>query len=460
MKTFDAIIVGSGQGGTPLSKKLAQAGWKTALVEKEYIGGTCVNVGCTPTKTMIASARALYTIAKAKELGVNVGSFSADMPAIVERKVSVVKQFRNGSLEGLEKTENLTLIFGKASFIDQKKLQVTLNEGGTEIITADQIILDVGGRPSIPEIDGIESVEYFTSSTIMELKEVPKHLLVIGGSYVGLEFGQMFRRFGSLVTVLEYGKQFLSREDDDIAEEVEKFLKAEDIRILTESHVTKVHKKNGVLDVTVKTGEQNPTINCSHLLIAAGRTPNTDILNLEAAGLEVDERGHIKVNEKLETTVKGIYAIGDVKGGPEFTHISYNDYIVLAGNLLERKETTIKGRMVPYCMFTDPQLGRVGITEKQARKDGLNIKVARLPMSRVARAIETGDTRGVIKAVVDADSEMILGVSVLGAEGGEIMSVLQMAMAGSISYKEIANMIFAHPLYAESLNNLFMTLED
>lgn len=459
MKTFDAIIIGSGQGGTPLSKKLAKAGWKTVLIEKEYIGGTCINTGCTPTKTMIASAKALYTIAKAKELGVNVSGYSADLPAIIERKASVVKKFRNGSHDGLEQTDNLTLIFGTASFIGHKQLQVMLNEGGTEIVTADKIFIDTGGRPSIPKIDGLESVAYFTSSTMLELTEVPEHLLIIGGSYVALEFGQMFSRFGSQVTVLEHGKRILSREDEDISEEIKNFLIAENIKILTEAQATKVYKREDSLQVSVKMDKGEQTIACTHLLIAAGRTPNTDTLNLEATGVETDKRGHIKVNEKLETAAAGIFAMGDITGGPEFTHISYNDYIILADNLLAQEAHTTTGRMVPYCMFTDPQLGRVGLTEAQAREKGLNIKVAKLPMSGVARAIETGDTRGILKAVVDADTEMIAGVAVVGAEGGEIMSVLQMAMVGKVSYKKMANMIFAHPLYAEALNNLFMTLD-
>jgi dihydrolipoamide dehydrogenase len=459
MKTFDAIIIGSGQGGTPLSKKLAKAGWKTALVEKQFIGGTCVNYGCTPTKTMIASAKAAYAIANANSLGVITSNYKVDINAIIARKTKVVESFRDGSRKGLEKTENLTLIFGTASFIEKKKLHIELKDGTTEIISADKIFIDVGARPSVPDIEGLEKVPYLDSTTIMELTEIPKHLLIVGGGYVGLEFGQMYRRFGSEVTILQHGERLLPKEDEDIAAVVTDFLKEEGIRIVTNAKASKAQKQNDKLSVTVKVDDKEEIIDCSHLLLAAGRTPNTDLLNLQAAGVETDEKGHIKVNEKLETSVRGIFALGDVKGGPEFTHISYNDYIILADNLLNQKDESIANRMIPYCMFTDPQLGRVGMTEAEARKKGLNIKVAQLPMTSVARAIETGATTGVLKAVVDAETGKILGAAVVGAEGGEIMSLLQMAMAGGITYKYLRDMIFAHPLYAESLNNLFMTLD-
>ena len=460
MTTYDAIIMGSGQGGTPLSKKLAKAGWKTALVEKQFIGGTCINNGCTPTKTMIASAKAAYNIAKAGSLGIVTGKYEVDINAVIARKTKVVEDFRNGSQEGLEKTENLSLIFGTASFIKNKEIQVELKDGSTEIITADKIFLDVGGRPSVPDIKGLENVPYLDSVSILELTEIPEHLLIIGGGYIGLEFGQMYKRFGSEVTILQHGKRLLPKEDEDIAAVVSDFLKEENIKILTNTAASKVEKINEKnYSVTIKISDKEEKIECTHILIAAGRTPNTNLLNLSVTGIETDEKAHIKVNEKLETSVSGIYALGDVKGGPEFTHISYNDYIILADNLLNQKSESITGRMVPYCMFTDPQMGRVGMTETEARKRGLNIKVAKLPMTSVARAVETGDTRGVMKAIVDADTGKILGAAVVGAEGGEVMSLLQMAMAGGITYKYLADMIFAHPLYAESLNNLFMTLD-
>ena len=459
MKNFDAIIIGSGQGGTPLAKKLAKQGWKTALIERKAVGGTCINVGCTPSKTMIASAKAAYDVAQAGKWGVEVRESIINMPAIILRKEKVVESFRKGSQEGLEKTENLSLIFGEASFTDAKTIEVVLNEGGKEMLTASKIFIDVGTRPSIPNIEGLKEVDYCTSTSLMELKEVPDHLLIIGGGYIGLEFGQMYRRFGSKVTILEFGNRFLSREDEDIAEEALKFMQAEGIDVFTDAQTTKVKKEGDLIIATVDVGGKERTIKCSHLLVSAGRTPNTDSLNLQSAGIKIDKQGYIIANKKLETSAEGVYVIGDVKGGPEFTHIAYNDYIILYNNLINGKDESIKNRMVPYTMFTDPQLGRIGITEEEAKKKGLNIKVAKLPMSHVARAIETGDTRGLMKAVVDAKSGKILGAAILGAEGGEIMSVLQMAMFGNITWMQIKDMIFAHPLYAESLNNLFMQLE-
>lgn len=443
-----------------MAKKLAKQGWKTALIEKQWVGGTCVNVGCTPTKTMIASAKTAYAVRQAGKYGVHTDGCTINMQEVLDRKNKVVESFRRGSQKGLERTENLDLIFGTASFVADKTLKVSLNEGGEEEIKGDKIFIDVGTRANIPGIDGLNEAGYLTSTTLMELQQVPEHLLVIGGGYIGLEFGQMYRRFGSKVTILEHNERLLPREDADIAEEIKKFLQAEEIEVITQAQVKRVQKSSKTITAIVKVGEEEKQISCTHVLVSAGRTPNTDLLNLEAAGIKTNERGYIVANDKLETSAKGVYVIGDAKGGPEFTHIAYNDYIILYNNLIAGNQESIKDRMVPYTMFTDPQLGRVGITEQQARDKGLNIIVAKLPMANVARAIETGDTRGLMKAVVDAESGVILGVAIVGQEGGEIMSVLQMAMTGGITWQQIKDMVFAHPLYAESLNNLFMKLED
>jgi dihydrolipoamide dehydrogenase len=459
MKHFDAIIIGSGQGGTPLAKRLAKEGWKTALIEKSHVGGTCVNVGCTPTKTMIASAKVAHIVAEANKYGVLTQGNEIDIQRVLARKNKVVDNFRGGSLKGLQSTENLQLFFGTASFNSEKKITIELNEGGKTEISADKIFIDTGTYASIPNIPGLEQAGYLTSTTLMELQQIPEHLLVIGGGYIGLEFGQMYRRFGSKVTILEYSDRFLSREDEDVAKEVMKFLNAEDIEVITGAQVVSVNGKVGAITANVKVKDEEKSFSCSHILISAGRIPNTDKLNLSAAGIETDERGYIIVNDKLETSAKDVYAIGDVKGGPEFTHIAYNDYLILYHNLINGKEESINNRIVPYTMFTDPQLGRVGITEQEARKKGLKIKVAKLPMSHVARAIETGDTRGVMKAVVDSEKDTILGVAILGPEGGETMTVLQMAMVAGITASQIREIVIAHPLYAESLNNLFMQLE-
>jgi pyruvate/2-oxoglutarate dehydrogenase complex dihydrolipoamide dehydrogenase (E3) component len=295
----------------------------------------------------------------------------------------------------------------------------------------------------------------------MELNQVPEHLVVVGGNYIGLEFGQMFRRFGSKVTVIERSARIVSREDEDISAELEKILEAENITIHTNAVVAKFKKKTGgKITITLNKNGKEEKIKCSHVLMAVGRTPQSKALNLDLTGVKVDEKGYITVNDKLETNVKGIYALGDVKPGPAFTHISYNDYTIVYRNLIEKQKLSIKDRPVPYCMFTDPQLGHIGLSETEAKKQGIKYKVAKLPMAHVARAIENGDTRGFMKAIVDPDTKKILGATVLGPEGGEIMTILQMAMLGDITYDRIRYCVFAHPLYAESLNNLFLGLED
>ncbi len=457
---YKAIIIGSGQGGTPLAKKLAMQGWQTALIEKHFVGGTCINTGCTPTKAMIASAQMSYKISRSKEFGLITNGLKIDIQQVLDRKNKIVESFRSSSRKGLEETENLDLIFGEASFINNKKLTIKLNGNeGSKEVTGDYIFIDTGTRPTIPEIDGLHDAGYFTSTTIMEYNEVPEHLLIIGGGYIGLEFGQMYRRFGSKVTILEHGDRFLSREDEDIADEIKKILEAEEIKIYTGSQLKKVKGKAGNLEALISMQNDEKSISCTHILLSAGRTPNTDNLNLSATNVETDSKGYIKVNEKLETSASGIYAIGDVKGGPEFTHISYNDYVILYHNLLNNENRNINGRPIPYCMFTDPQLGRVGISEQEAKEKGLNFKVVKLPMENVARAIETGDTRGMMKAIVNADDGTILGVAILGQQGGETMTLLQMAMMGNITATQLQEVIIAHPLYAESINNLFMKLK-
>ena len=437
MEQYDCIVIGAGQAGGPLAKKLARAGKKTVIIEKRFVGGTCVNDGCTPTKTWVASAKAAYMATKNEALGVKIKGFKVDMHQIKKRKDDIVMSARMGGQKGLEDTKNLTLMFGEASFVGPKTIVVELNEGGPVEMTADLIFIDTGALPLIPEIDGINEIEYLTSTSILELDEVPKHLLVIGANYIGMEFGQMFRRFGSKVTMLEKGQRILAREDDDIAVAMDEILKAEDIDIYVDAKTTSFKKtKKGKIKVTAEIKGKKEKFTCTHVLIGIGRLPQTEALKLDKTGVKVDDRGFIKVNSKLETNVKGIYALGDVKGGPAFTHIAYNDYTIVYRNLFEDGKLTTTDRPIPYCMFTDPQLGRIGIDETEAKKQGLNVKIAKLPMAHVARAIEVGDTRGFMKAVVDADTKKILGAAVLGQEGGEIMSVLQMAMEGGITYEQ------------------------
>ena len=461
MKQYDAIIIGAGQAGVPLAKKLAQAGKKTAIIEKRFVGGTCVNDGCTPTKTWVASAKAAYMAAHSAELGVKVKSYKVDMRQVKKRKDEIVMRSRLGGQKGLEKTKNLDLIFGEASFTGDKTLEVKLNSGNKQTLHADLIFIDTGATTLIPDIEGLKDIDFLTSTTILDLDFVPDHLLIVGSNYIGMEFGQMFGRFGSKITMLEKAPRVLSHEDADIADAMHKILTDEGIKIYTDANTSGFKKtKKGNIKATVSVAGEEQTITCSHVLMAVGRVPQTKALELDKTGVKVDDKGYIIVNDKLETNVKGIYALGDVKGGPAFTHIAYNDYTIVYRNLIENEHLTTKDRPVPYCMFTDPQLGRIGISEDEAKKQKLNVKIAKLPMEHVARAIETGDTRGFMKAVVDADTKKILGAAILGTEGGEVMSVLQMAVEGNITYDRIRYCVFAHPTYSESLNNLFMGLEE
>ena len=461
MKQYDAIIIGAGQAGVPLAKKLAQAGKKTAIIEKRFVGGTCVNDGCTPTKTWVASAKAAYMAAHSAELGVKVKSYKVDMRQVKKRKDEIVMRSRLGGQKGLEKTKNLDLIFGEASFTGDKTLEVKLNSGNKQTLQADLVFIDTGATTLIPDIEGLKDIDYLTSTTILDLDIVPDHLLIVGSNYIGMEFGQMFGRFGSKITMLEKAPRVLSHEDADIADAMHKILTDEGIKIYTDANTSGFKKtKKGNIKATVSVAGEEQTITCSHVLMAVGRVPQTKALELDKTGVKVDDKGYIIVNDKLETNVKGTYALGDVKGGPAFTHIAYNDYTIVYRNLIENEHLTTKDRPVPYCMFTDPQLGRIGISEDEAKKQKLNVKIAKLPMEHVARAIETGDTRGFMKAVVDADTKKILGAAILGTEGGEVMSVLQMAMEGNITYDRIRYCVFAHPTYSESLNNLFMGLEE
>lgn len=459
MKHYDAIIIGAGQAGTPLAKKLAEAGKKTVIIEKRLVGGTCINDGCTPTKAMIASARAVYQARKATELGVEVGDIKIDFKKIKQRKDDIVEQFRTSSENGINNTKGLRLIFGTAKFSAEKELTIALNDGGEEKVTADLIFINTGAKTAIPDIEGLDEIDYLTSTTILDIETVPEHLVVIGGNYIGLEFGQMFNRFGSKVTVLEKSSGILAKEDQDISSALTEILTDEKIEIITDVKIDKISQDKKQLHLSIQSGKAKKNITASHVLIAAGRTPQTADLGLENCGVKLDDKGHVIVNEKLETNIKGIYALGDVKGGPAFTHIAYNDYTIVYRNLIEGTKYSIHDRPVPYCMFTDPQLGRIGISEKEAKEKKLNYKVAVLPMSNVARGIETNETLGLMKAVVDADTKEILGAAILASEGGEIMSVLQMAMEGGITYDRIRYCVFAHPTYTESLNNLFMKLD-
>ncbi|MEO5910028.1 MAG: mercuric reductase [Pelobium sp.] len=456
-KKFDAIVIGAGQAGIPLAKKLASSGKSVAIIEKRIIGGTCINDGCSPTKTMIFSARVAHLARNGKNWGVETDHLKINYDTALKLKNNIVESFRNGAIKGLEKTPNLHIIMGEASFIDNETMLIKNGQEETEI-KGELIFINTGCTPYIPEIEGIKETEYLTSTTLLDLEEIPKHLVIVGGGYIALEFGQMMSRFGSKVTILEKSKTLLPHEDEDVCTSISDVFKQEGIEIHTNADVIRVEGKKEKT-VTAEINGKNHTFSCSHILIASGRAPQTKNLRLSFAGVDTDEKGYVKVDDKLKTSAKNIYALGDVKGGPAFTHISYNDFVIVSKNILQNGDMTTKGRALPYCMFTDPQLGRVGISEKEAKEKGINYKVAKLPMKYVARALETGETNGFMKAIVDPETKMILGATVIGAEGGEIMSILQIAMLGNITYEQIRYNIFAHPLYAESLNNLFMSLD-
>ena len=457
---FDAIIIGTGQGGKPLALALAKAGWKTAIIERQFVGGTCVNFGCTPTKTMVASARVAYLARRGPDYGVETGPVRIDLARVRQRKQAIVESFRSGSRNRLEHTPNCSLLMGEARFIGPHTVEVALNDGGTRTLTADKVFINTGGRPAKPRLPGLDSVPALDSTSIMELEEVPRRLLVLGGGYIGLEFGQMFRRFGADVTVVQSGKQLLAREDADVAEEVAKILREDGIETLLETEAVRVEQgPGGEVRLIVRRDRDERALSGSHLLVATGRVPNTDRLNLAAAGVETDSKGYIRVNERLETNVPGVYALGDVKGGPAFTHISYDDYRILEKNLLHGGGAVTTGRMVPYTVFIDPQLGHVGLHEHEARAQGRNIRVARMPMTWVARALETDETRGLIKATVDAETKQILGCTVLGLEGGEVMTMVEIAMMGKLPCTALRDGIFSHPGLGEGLNTLFMSLD-
>ena len=452
---FDAIIIGAGQGGGPLAGKLAGAGWRTAIIERKHVGGSCINEGCTPTKTMVASARVAYLARRGADYGVQTGTVTVNQTVVRRRKRDIVESFRSGSRKGLERWEGLDLIMGEARFTGPKTVTVALNDGGERELQADTIVINTGARPRIPDLNGLSNVPYLDSTSIMELDAVPSHLMVLGGGFIGLEFGQMFRRFGAEVTVIEQGPRLAPREDEDVCSELSEVLRGDGIRLRTGVRAQSVSLSGGDIELTLETDDGTETLRGSHLLVAAGRVPNTEALNVEAAGIETDGTGHIVVNDRLETTAEGVYAIGDVKGGPAFTHISYDDFRVLRTNLIEGGDATITDRMVPYTVFIDPQFARVGLSEEQAKHQGINYAVAKMPMSHVARAIEVAETRGFMKVLADPESKQILGCAVLGIEGGEIMSMIQIAMMGKLPYPALRDATFSHPTLAEALNNLF-----
>ncbi|MEZ4425150.1 MAG: mercuric reductase [Gemmatimonadota bacterium] len=458
----DALIIGTGQAGKPLAGALAKAGWRVVVVEKGRVGGTCVVEGCTPTKTMVASARVAHLARRARDYGVHAGEVTVDLAAVRARKRAIVDAWSGSSERGLTKHDTLELVPGVARFTGPRAVSVHDAETDGEGVparrfAAEHVFINAGTRTRIPDLPGLDRVPYLTSTSIMELAEVPEHLIVLGGGFIGLEFGQMFRRFGAAVTIVEGGARLVAREDEDVSDALADILRDEgiDLRLDTPAERVGVGPDGGIA-LHLEGGD---TVLGSHLLVAIGRRSNADGLGLEHTGLEPDARGFIPVDDRCRTGVENVWALGDITGAPPFTHISYDDYRVVESQLLGDGSVTRAGRLLPYVMFTDPQLGRVGLTEADARKQGRDIRVAKLPMERVARAVETDETRGFMKAVVDAGTDRVLGAAILGIEGGEVMSVLQMAMVADLPFTALRDGVFAHPTLAESLNNLFLALE-
>ncbi|MEE8488300.1 MAG: mercuric reductase [Gemmatimonadota bacterium] len=459
-ESFDAIILGTGQGGKPLAVALVAAGRRTAIIESDRVGGTCVVRGCTPTKTMVASARVAYLARRAADYGITTGEVRVDLETIRARKRTIVDDWSEGSRQGLERHDLMDLVMGTARFSGPGEITVELNGGGTRTLAAEQIFLNVGARSAVPSLPGLDGIDFLDSTSVMELGRVPDHLVILGGGFIGLEFGQMFRRFGAEVTILERSPRLAMREDEDIAEAIHQLFEEDGIRVLTNTSATTVEPRDGGrVRLHAERDGQPLTIDGDELLVAVGRVSNADTLDLDRIGLATDERGWIPVNDRCETAVEGVWAFGDVSGAPPYTHIAYDDYRIIRNNLLGDGGASRAGRIVPYTVFIDPQLGRVGLTEREAREQGYDVRVAKLPMTSVARAIETSETRGLMKAVVDARTDRILGAAVLGIEGGEVATVLQVAMMGDLPWMALRDVAISHPTVSESLNNLFMTLD-
>jgi pyruvate/2-oxoglutarate dehydrogenase complex dihydrolipoamide dehydrogenase (E3) component len=453
--TYDAIIIGTGQAGPSLAVRLASAGMKVAIIERKRFGGTCVNTGCIPTKTLVASARAAHIARTASEYGVVIdSSVAVDMKRVKERKDAVVR----GSNEGLEKwlksTENLTVYEGHARFAAAHQLRV-----GDEVLDADKVFINVGGRASTPPLPGLDHVGYLNNSTMMDVDFLPEHLIVIGGSYVGLEFAQMYRRFGSEVTIVEMGSRLIQREDEDVSEAVRTILEAEGIKIRLSAECIALERRGNKVAVNVDCTSGDKIVPGSHVLLAVGRVPNTADLGLENAGIAVDQRGYIQVDDQLRTNVPGIYALGDCNGRGAFTHTSYNDYEIVAANLLDGDQRRVSDRITAYALYIDPPLGRAGMTETEVRKSGRKALIAKRPMARVGRAVEKGETQGFMKILVAAETKEILGASLLGIECDEVIHSILDVMYAKAPYTVIQRAMHIHPTVTELIPTMLGDLK-
>ena len=461
---FDAIIIGSGQAGNPLATALAGAGRKVALIEENRLGGSCINYGCSPTKTLMATADRLHQLRTAAAVAApetaDAANLRVDLAAAVARKDRVVAAMRDGVRANLTKKQpNITLLEGHAAFTGPRSLHVDLATGRTQDLTAPLIFINTGTRAAVPDVDGLAEVGYLTTTNLLDLKELPEHLLILGGGYIGLEFSQMFRRFGSRVTIVESGPQLLEREDDDVCRGLMDALGNEGVEFVMDARAHSVSRSpSGSITLSVHTSAGERRLRGSHLLVATGRRPNSDKLGLGFAGIKTDEKGYILVNNNLQTNVRGVYALGDIHPGPQFTHLSYDDYRVVRDALLHGRKRSARQRPLPYCVFTDPPMARIGLSEGQAQEDKIPYRVATMPIRTIGRAQHTSQSLGFWKVLVGKD-DRLLGVTLLGPEAGEIMATIEVAMAGRLKYQQLQEMIFAHPTWAEGLNNVFRDLK-
>jgi len=452
---FDAIIVGAGQAGPPLAGRLTAAGQRVALVERKLIGGTCVNTGCIPTKTLVASAHAAHLARRGAEFGVATGPITVDMTKVKARKDEIMLGDRKGVEDWLAGMDGCTVFRGHARFRDPHTLRVALQDGH-DMLHADRIFLNVGGRAVVPDIPGLSGVDFFTNVSILELDTVPSHLVIVGGSYIALEFAQMYRRFGARVTVVERGPRLASREDEDVSAAVKDILAAEGIDIVVGADDIRISKKDKDFELMPRAG--GAPISGSHLLLAVGRQPNTDDLGLEAAGVQTDARGYIVVDEQLKTNVDHIWAMGDCNGKGAFTHTSYNDFEIVAANLLDDDRRRVSDRITTYALYIDPPLGRAGMTVDQVRASGRKALIGKRPMTRVGRAVEKGETQGFMKVVVDADTQEILGAALLGVGGDEAIHAILDVMSAKAPYPTLSRTMHIHPTVSELIPTMLQEM--
>jgi pyruvate/2-oxoglutarate dehydrogenase complex dihydrolipoamide dehydrogenase (E3) component len=456
-ESYQALVLGSGAGGKLLSWHLAASGRRTAVVERKWIGGSCPNINCLPSKNEIWSAKVVDLIHHAAKFGLATSPAGPDMGRIRQRKRDMVEGLVAMHVEKY-RASGAELIMGAGRFVAPKTLEVSLNDGGTRVLSSEQVFLNLGTRATIPPVPGLADAGPMTNIELLELDRLPEHLVVLGGGYVGLEFAQAYRRFGSRVTVIEHGTHLLGREDSDVAEEVQRILGAEGIQVLVGANVLHVEGRSGDgVRLRVRRSGGEHTVAGSDILVAAGRTPNTAGIGLDVAGVELDARGYIKVNDRLETSAAGVWAIGECAGSPQFTHVSEDDFRIIRDNLAGGKRST-RDRLVPYCLFTDPPLARVGLSEQEARQQRIAVRVARLPMSGVLRTWTTGEAAGFMKVLVEARGDRIVGFTMLGPEAGEVMAAVQIAMLGGVRYTVFRDAILAHPTMAEGLNSLFAAI--